>query len=206
VVDAHSARSNSPTRWPAWILSTNGLNAMMSSDKARAPFDLNQEKDKLRDEYGRNAAGQRLLLAPPSGTAGVRFVSLTLWRFGRIHDNIKERRHEPDAELRPGLPPRSFRTRAERPVGIPRWFCLTTEFAARRKSTAPPGSRSLSQSASASLTGGWRHQRRLWCMARPTRTAATDNDSADVPDYAATVYHLLGVDYEKTFDGRQTAT
>jgi len=30
--------------------------AMMSSDKARgAAFDLNQEKDKLRDEYGRNA-------------------------------------------------------------------------------------------------------------------------------------------------------
>src|SRR5205807_449650 len=37
--------------------------AMMSSDKAREAFDLAKEPDKLRDEYGRNQAGQRLLLA-----------------------------------------------------------------------------------------------------------------------------------------------
>src|SRR5256885_13911428 len=37
--------------------------AMMSSDKAREAFDLKKEPDKLRDDYGRNAAGQRLLLA-----------------------------------------------------------------------------------------------------------------------------------------------
>src|SRR5437588_3408028 len=37
--------------------------AMMSSDKARAAFDLKNEPDKLREEYGRNQAGQRLILA-----------------------------------------------------------------------------------------------------------------------------------------------
>src|SRR5262249_62051532 len=37
--------------------------AMISSDKARAAFDLAKESGKLRDDYGRNAAGQRMLLA-----------------------------------------------------------------------------------------------------------------------------------------------
>src|SRR5207244_1019449 len=51
--------------------------AMISSDKARAAFDINKEQAKLRDEYGRNAAGQRMLLARRLVEAGVRFVSLT---------------------------------------------------------------------------------------------------------------------------------
>ena len=37
--------------------------AMISSDKARAAFDLAKEPAALRDDYGHNAAGQRLLLA-----------------------------------------------------------------------------------------------------------------------------------------------
>src|SRR6516164_1660741 len=49
--------------------------AMMSSDKAREAFDLKKEPDKLRDEYGRNQAGQRMLLARRLVEAGVRFVS-----------------------------------------------------------------------------------------------------------------------------------
>jgi hypothetical protein len=51
--------------------------AMMSSSKAREAFDLKQEPDQLRDEYGRNAAGQRMLLARRLVEAGTRFVSLT---------------------------------------------------------------------------------------------------------------------------------
>src|SRR5678815_1099699 len=62
--------------------------AMISSDKARAAFDLNQEAKELRDEYGRNAAGQRMLLARRLVESGVRFVSLTYGGWDH-HDNIK---------------------------------------------------------------------------------------------------------------------
>ena len=37
--------------------------SLLSSQKAREAFNINAEPAKLRDEYGRNAAGQRLLLA-----------------------------------------------------------------------------------------------------------------------------------------------
>src|SRR5437870_8594387 len=62
--------------------------AMMSSDKARAAFDLKNEQDSLRDEYGRNAAGQRMLLARRLVEAGVRFVSMTYGSWDH-HDNIR---------------------------------------------------------------------------------------------------------------------
>src|SRR5579883_932620 len=49
---------------------------LISSEKARTAFDINQENPKLRDEYGRNAAGQRFLMARRLVEAGVRFVTL----------------------------------------------------------------------------------------------------------------------------------
>src|SRR6266705_3648466 len=61
--------------------------AMMSSEKARDAFDIKKETDKLRDEYGRNAAGQRMLLARRLVEAGVRFVSLTYGSWDH-HTNI----------------------------------------------------------------------------------------------------------------------
>jgi len=50
---------------------------LISSQKAREAFDINKEDAKIRDEYGRNPAGQRMLLARRLVEAGVRFVSLT---------------------------------------------------------------------------------------------------------------------------------
>ena len=50
--------------------------SLISSQKAREAFDINKEEAKVRDEYGRNAAGQRMLLARRLVEAGVRFVSL----------------------------------------------------------------------------------------------------------------------------------
>jgi hypothetical protein len=50
---------------------------LVSSQKAREAFDINAEPAKVRDEYGRNTAGQRLLMARRLVAAGVRFVTLT---------------------------------------------------------------------------------------------------------------------------------
>jgi len=50
---------------------------LIASPKARGAFDLTQEKDMLRDAYGRNQAGQRLLMARRLVESGVRFVSVT---------------------------------------------------------------------------------------------------------------------------------
>jgi hypothetical protein len=62
--------------------------ALISSQKAREAFDINKETAAIRDEYGRNAAGQRMLLARRLVEAGVRFVSLTYGGWD-LHGQIK---------------------------------------------------------------------------------------------------------------------
>ena len=61
---------------------------LISSQKAREAFDLKSEPDKLRDEYGRNTAGQRFLLARRLVEAGVRMVSVSYGGWDH-HSNIK---------------------------------------------------------------------------------------------------------------------
>src|SRR5438270_818333 len=62
--------------------------SLISSQKAREAFNIAAEPAKVRDEYGRHAAGQRLLLARRLVAAGVRFVSLTYGGWD-MHSTIK---------------------------------------------------------------------------------------------------------------------
>lgn len=51
--------------------------SLISSPAAREAFDIEKETDQVRDEYGRNQAGSRMLLARRLVQAGVRLVNLT---------------------------------------------------------------------------------------------------------------------------------
>ncbi len=66
----------------------NAAYKLISSDKAREAFNLSAEPAKLRDEYGRNAAGQRFLLARRLVEAGTRMVSVNYGGWDH-HSNIK---------------------------------------------------------------------------------------------------------------------
>jgi hypothetical protein len=60
---------------------------MISSPKARSAFDLSLEKEKTKNTYGMNQAGQRLLMARRLVESGVRFVSVTYGGWD-MHTNI----------------------------------------------------------------------------------------------------------------------
>jgi hypothetical protein len=51
--------------------------SLISSSQAREAFNIEAEPEKIREEYGQNQAGQRMLMARRLVSAGVRFVSLT---------------------------------------------------------------------------------------------------------------------------------
>ncbi len=53
-----------------------GAYSLISSPKAREAFNIAAEPAKIRDEYGRNPAGQRLLMARRLVAAGVRMVTV----------------------------------------------------------------------------------------------------------------------------------
>ena len=76
--------------------------SLISSQKAREAFNIDAEPAKIRDEYGRNAAGQRMLMARRLVAAGVRFVTVDLRRLGHAHPD-RRRDERPDARLRPGV-------------------------------------------------------------------------------------------------------
>ena len=65
----------------------DGAYSLISSPEARQAFDIAKEPDALRDEYGRNPAGQRMLLARRLVESGVRLVNLTYGGWD-MHDNI----------------------------------------------------------------------------------------------------------------------
>ncbi|MFV0442807.1 MAG: DUF1501 domain-containing protein [Planctomycetaceae bacterium] len=61
--------------------------SLISSPQAREAFNLEKEDGKLRDAYGRNQAGARMLLARRLVESGVRLVNLTYGGWD-MHDNI----------------------------------------------------------------------------------------------------------------------
>jgi uncharacterized protein (DUF1501 family) len=63
--------------------------SLISSQKAREAFNIHAEPAPLRNEYGQNPAGQRMLLARRLVAAGVRFVSLTYGSWD-LHSGIKD--------------------------------------------------------------------------------------------------------------------
>ncbi len=62
---------------------------LIASPEARSAFDIAAEKNEVRDAYGRNPAGQRLLMARRLVESGVRFVSVTYGGWDH-HDNIRD--------------------------------------------------------------------------------------------------------------------
>jgi len=169
--------------------------AMISSDKARAAFDLKAEPDKLRDEYGRNAAGQRLLLARRLTEAGVRFVSLTYGGWDH-HDNIANgfQNQMPEFDRAFAALIRDLDQRGQLDSTL---VLVTTEFGRTPKVNGTGGRDHYPKVFSIVLAGGGIKRGCVVGATDPTGSEA-ESDPLEVPDYAATTYQLLGIDYEKT--------
>jgi hypothetical protein len=169
--------------------------AMMSSDRARAAFDLKQEPDRLRDDYGRNAAGQRMLLARRLVEAGVRFVSLTYGGWDH-HDNIRDgvRNQMPAFDHAFAALIRDLFTRGMLDSTL---VLVTTEFGRTPKINKTGGRDHYPKVFSILMAGGGIKQGHVYGSTDPTGTEPDENPLT-VPDYAATVYNLLGIDWEKT--------
>lgn len=169
--------------------------ALISSDKARAAFAIQDEPQKLREEYGMNAAGQRMLLARRLVEAGVRFVSLTYGGWDH-HDNIQ-------GGVQSQLPAfdRAFaaliRDLASRGLLRSTLVMVTTEFGRTPKINSTGGRDHYPKVFSIVLAGGGIKQGLVYGASDPTGSEP-DQDPLAVPDFAATVYQQVGIDWEKT--------
>lgn len=167
---------------------------LISSEKAREAFDISKEPDALRDAYGRNTAGARMLLARRLIEAGVRFVTLTYggWDF---HDNI-------DGNTKNQLPAfdQGFATLINdlesRGLLDSTLVCVATEFGRTPKINGTAGRDHWPKVFSIVMAGGGLKRGLVWGSSDAT-ASEPDQDPLTVEDWATTIYHQLGIVADK---------
>jgi uncharacterized protein (DUF1501 family) len=168
--------------------------SLISSEKAKEAFNINAEKPALRDEYGRNAAGQRMLLARRLVGAGVRFVSMTYGGWD-LHGGIKG---GTQAQL-----PQFDQAFATLVRDLDRnglldstLIMVSSEFGRTPKINPTAGRDHWPKVFSIVLAGGGIKKGSAYGTSDPTASEPED-DPLTVEDMAATVYHCLGINHEK---------
>lgn len=167
---------------------------MVSSPAAREAFDIDKEDDKLRDAYGRNAAGQRMLMARRLVEGGVRFVTLTYGGWD-MHDNIQ-------GGIAGQMPPfdQAFATLIadldQRGMLDSTLVAVASEFGRTPKINGTAGRDHWPKVYSVVLAGGGIKRGFVYGSSDATGSEPEDNPLT-VPDWATTIYHCLGIVADK---------
>jgi uncharacterized protein (DUF1501 family) len=163
---------------------------LISSQKAREAFDLSKETDKLRDEYGRNTAGARMLMARRLIEAGSRFVTLTYGGWD-MHDNIA-------AGMNGQVPPldqafaRLITDLEERGRLNDTMVCIASEFGRTPKINGTAGRDHWPKVFSVVMAGGGIKRGFVYGTSNSTASEPEDN-ALNVEDWATTIYSCLGI-------------
>jgi hypothetical protein len=167
---------------------------MVSSPEAQQAFDLSKEPDKLRDEYGRNAAGARMLMARRLVEAGARFVTLTYGGWD-MHDNI-------EGAIKGQVPPldqafaRLINDLQERDRLKDTLVCIASEFGRTPKINGTSGRDHWPKVFSVVLAGGGVKGGFVYGTSNSTASEPEDNP-LNVQDWSTTIYHCLGITADK---------
>lgn len=167
---------------------------LISSQQAREAFNLKDEPDSLKDEYGRTAAGQRMLLSRRLIEAGVRFVSLTAGGWDH-HDNLK-------GGIEKELPPVDkaiaalIRDLERRGMLDSTLVVVTSEFGRTPKINPTGGRDHWPRVFSVMLAGGGVKQGHVHGSS-DALGGEPEEDMVTVSDLATTMYHQIGINADK---------
>ena len=167
---------------------------MVGSPEARDAFDLSKETDKLRDEYGRNTAGARMLMARRLVEAGARFVTLTYGGWD-MHDNI-------DAGMKRQVPEldqayaRLIQDLDERGRLQDTLVLIASEFGRTPKINGTAGRDHWPKVFSVVMAGGGIKGGQVYGKSDST-ASEPEEEPLTVVDWATTIYHCLGITADK---------
>lgn len=167
---------------------------MLASEEAKAAFRIDQETDKVRDEYGRNQSGQRLLMARRLVEAGVRYVTVSVGGWDH-HEQIARRVGE---QLRPldQAFAMLIRDLDERGLLDRTLVILTTEFGRTPKINQTGGRDHWPGVFSMAMAGGGVKRGYVHGSSDTTATAV-ESKGVTPEDMARTVYTLIGINPDK---------
>jgi len=164
--------------------------SMVSSVKAQEAFNISKEPAKLRDEYGRNTAGARMLLARRLVEAGSRFVTMTYGGWD-LHDNVQN-------GIRGQLPAFDqgyaalIRDLDRRGLLKSTLVCIASEFGRTPKINGTAGRDHWPKVFTVVMAGGGIKGGISYGTSNATASEPEDNPLS-VEDWAATIYHCLGI-------------
>ena len=168
--------------------------SLISSQKAREAFNIAAEPAKIRDEYGRNPAGQRMLMARRLVAAGVRMVTLQYGGWD-MHTQIA-------AGMRGSMPPFDLGFAAlirdlDRTGLLERTIVMvSTEFGRTPKINKDAGRDHWPKVFSVVLAGGGFKKGFVFGSSNATATEP-ERDPLGPEDLATTLYHQLGIVADK---------
>jgi len=167
---------------------------MISSPEARSAFDLTKEDDKIKNRYGKNQAGMRMLLARRLVESGVRLVTLTYGSWD-MHDRIKNgiASNVPSFDQALAM---LLTDLDERGLLDSTLVMVSSEFGRTPKINKTDGRDHWPKVFSTMLAGGG-IQRGLVYGSSDSLAAEPDENPVDVASFATTVYHQLGINADK---------
>jgi len=168
--------------------------SLVSSPEAREAFNIDAEDGKLRDEYGRNQAGQRMLMARRLVESGVRMVTMTYggWDMHqRITDSIKRRVPEFDQAFAALI-----RDLDRRGILDDTLVMVSSEFGRTPKINKDAGRDHWPKVFSVALAGGGLKQGYIHGASNAT-SSEPEFDPVGPEDLATTMYHQLGIVADK---------
>jgi hypothetical protein len=167
---------------------------LISSQNAREAFNMEAEPDEIKEEYGRNPSGQRMLLARRLIEGGVRFVSLTAGGWDH-HDNIK-------AGIQGQLPQVDkaiatlIRDLDRRGMLDSTLVMVTTEFG-RTPKINPTGGRDHWPSVFSTMLAGGGMKKGYVHGSSDSLGGAPETDMVGIESLAKTIYHQVGITADK---------
>jgi hypothetical protein len=167
---------------------------LISSKEAREAFNLAAEPDAMKDAYGRNSAGLRLLMCRRLVEAGVRFVSTTYGGWDHHSDvrggfaNQMPAFDKAFAQL--------IRDLEQRGLLKSTLVMVTSEFGRTPKINRDQGRDHWPKVFSIALAGGGIKPGQIYGSSDAT-SAEPKNDALTVEDLATTVYNQLGINADK---------
>jgi uncharacterized protein (DUF1501 family) len=193
-VNAHFKQKEEADALDAVDTFYNRAYSMISSQQAREAFDIEKEDPKLRDQYGRNTAGARLLLARRLVESGVRFVTTTYGSWD-MHNNI-------EASIKGQVPPfdQAFATLIRdldgRGLLDSTLVCIASEFGRTPKINGNAGRDHWPKVFSVVMAGGGLKKGIVYGSSDATASEPEEN-ALTVGDWATTIYHQLGIVADK---------
>jgi Protein of unknown function (DUF1501) len=168
--------------------------SLISSPQAREAFNIDAEPAAIRDEYGRNEAGQRMLMARRLVVAGVRFVALTYGGWD-MHTSVA-------GGMRGQLPPfdQAFAALVRDLDRLGKLdetlIMVSSEFGRTPKVNGNAGRDHWPKVFSVVLAGGGIKRGSVFGSSNPVASEPED-EPIEPPDLATTVYYQLGIIADK---------